>query len=114
MLSQDTTEVIPLNRQLVRWDPKIAKFFCRFNLLTLFITHFRRPFTTDAPNAQTPNLIRTTSPCNPNETRGSKIRKGVLWTLLQRMQFVLAERTGSPDQLEPGIFLDIPRIWLNG
>src|SRR5260221_3948786 len=105
---------IELAFHLVGWNPQIAKFFCRFDLAPLFIIHLRCPFAADAPDAQTSNLIGTMSCCDPDKTRRSKVRKGVLWTSLECMQFVLRERTGCPDQLEPAIFLNILRIWLNG
>lgn len=80
---------------------------CWFDLLSLLIAHFLRPFPANTTDAQASYLVR--APCcgAPDEARSSKIRQGILGTLFTCQQLVLGKGTGSPYQLEPGILLDV-------
>src|SRR5260370_4556503 len=102
---------IKIAPHLVRWDADVGEFCLWFYLVALFIAHLRDPFSTDAAHLEPPNFIRSSGRCHPNQTSrpviGQRIDRNA-----RSLQVFFLERTGGPDQLEPGVLSNISRIGL--
>ena len=98
---------------LVGWDPYIPEMFSRFQLDALFVNHFWRPFTPEAFQWQAANLIASAATRDPHERNRSHHRQGVhflAWSGV--LDHLCIEGASGPDELEPGLLLNVARIGL--